>query len=405
MNPSFRETPKRACPVCGHTLYGSMASRCAKCGWQEGLPKETPAAEGSASKYIVWLVLAFTVLGGLACIAAAHPIAGVVLGLLLGGAVLAVFLAKRGITTDPMNRESATADMGPVRTSSTQRTETRKKYYCCSNCSTTFDPGELTDGAWWRVCPVCKGEIVINRETADTSSDEATQQFVCDFCGRTFTASVLDAHCAKITKEAAEVVARETMMSGVAHVSTARTFDEHGKAWCPHCFKDAESLRTGGRTVHAGKRSAFLPPPSIGVAYTCECGSQRTFNCKSVNVLTGLEVMCAKCKAVLFVPPTIFDHSTYWAAGHGASLRSGWRDQMEFVRHGQSYGNRSESATGHGKKSWWKLLGQGVSSSERLKVRCPSCGARLRGATAAMIGDLGVCAKCKHDFVIEGRPV
>lgn len=40
---------------------------------------------------------------------------------------------------------------------------------------------------------------------------------------------------------------------------------------------------------------------------------------------------------------------------------------------------------------------------ESLRIRCPECGRTLKGATTAMIGDTGVCRKCKAEFTIQ-RP-
>ena len=37
----------------------------------------------------------------------------------------------------------------------------------------------------------------------------------------------------------------------------------------------------------------------------------------------------------------------------------------------------------------------------RLKVICPHCDANLHGATAEMIGDIGVCRNCGQEFIIE----
>jgi hypothetical protein len=37
----------------------------------------------------------------------------------------------------------------------------------------------------------------------------------------------------------------------------------------------------------------------------------------------------------------------------------------------------------------------------KIKVRCPECKKSLKGATDEMIGDIGVCPKCKVEFVIE----
>jgi len=39
-------------------------------------------------------------------------------------------------------------------------------------------------------------------------------------------------------------------------------------------------------------------------------------------------------------------------------------------------------------------------SEKKLKLKCPECGSPLKGATADMIGDVGVCPKCKHEFTI-----
>jgi len=39
----------------------------------------------------------------------------------------------------------------------------------------------------------------------------------------------------------------------------------------------------------------------------------------------------------------------------------------------------------------------------KLKIKCPGCGRSLKGATQAMIGDVGVCPKCKAEFVIEQK--
>ena len=38
---------------------------------------------------------------------------------------------------------------------------------------------------------------------------------------------------------------------------------------------------------------------------------------------------------------------------------------------------------------------------KKIKVNCPQCGRKLKGAMREMIGDIGVCPKCKVEFVIE----
>ena len=37
----------------------------------------------------------------------------------------------------------------------------------------------------------------------------------------------------------------------------------------------------------------------------------------------------------------------------------------------------------------------------KLKVKCPACGHTLKGATTAMVGELGVCPHCKAEFEIH----
>ena len=38
---------------------------------------------------------------------------------------------------------------------------------------------------------------------------------------------------------------------------------------------------------------------------------------------------------------------------------------------------------------------------KKLRIICPECGHTLRDATSQMIGDIGVCPKCKAEFVIS----
>ncbi len=39
--------------------------------------------------------------------------------------------------------------------------------------------------------------------------------------------------------------------------------------------------------------------------------------------------------------------------------------------------------------------------SRKLRINCPQCGRSLTGATQDMIGDTGVCPKCKAEFTIQ----
>ena len=41
--------------------------------------------------------------------------------------------------------------------------------------------------------------------------------------------------------------------------------------------------------------------------------------------------------------------------------------------------------------------------SEKVSINCPRCGRSLKGATQEMIGDTGICPKCKAEFIIEQK--
>lgn len=43
-----------------------------------------------------------------------------------------------------------------------------------------------------------------------------------------------------------------------------------------------------------------------------------------------------------------------------------------------------------------------VTNRENLHIDCPQCGRSLKGATGEMIGDTGVCPKCKAEFILRG---
>jgi hypothetical protein len=40
-------------------------------------------------------------------------------------------------------------------------------------------------------------------------------------------------------------------------------------------------------------------------------------------------------------------------------------------------------------------------TTKKLMIRCPKCGRKLLGATNGMTGEIGVCHKCKAEFVIK----
>ncbi len=42
-----------------------------------------------------------------------------------------------------------------------------------------------------------------------------------------------------------------------------------------------------------------------------------------------------------------------------------------------------------------------ISDELKFAVRCPNCSRKLKGATEKMIGDTGICPKCKTEFEIK----
>lgn len=185
-----------------------------------------------------------------------------------------------------------------------------------------------------RLESVLKESEVSSQESNDSdidvilSASKPKPLYICDICRNTFDRDHLDEHFAEIARQVAAI-------KGVTWSEKLVTFDGNGKAWCPHCFKDPNSMRSGRRTVHAGKKKSYLYPPNLEISYQCKCGRHKTFHCKSVNIYTGLEVMCADCAAILWVPPTIFNHSKPSQPGE-ASLRPNYQDQMTFVKYRKS---------------------------------------------------------------------
>jgi len=41
------------------------------------------------------------------------------------------------------------------------------------------------------------------------------------------------------------------------------------------------------------------------------------------------------------------------------------------------------------------------STVRKIKIKCPTCGKRLSGATSEMIEDIGVCPSCGTEFEIQ----
>jgi len=66
--------------------------------------------------------------------------------------------------------------------------------------------------------------------------------YICNLCGGKFDLRELENHFRKLALLAAGI-------KGVTWSGKLVTFDANGRAWCPSCSKDADSMRYGSRTV------------------------------------------------------------------------------------------------------------------------------------------------------------
>jgi len=86
--------------------------------------------------------------------------------------------------------------------------------------------------------------------------------------------------------------------------------------------------------VERRKRGLLPPPQNIGFNFKCECGVYLSVNLKDFDIFSGVQVKCAHCGAVCFVPPEILDHTKYDPLRKGATLRGGYQSLLRFVYHG-----------------------------------------------------------------------
>ena len=87
-------------------------------------------------------------------------------------------------------------------------------------------------------------------ETENNLKEGHATKYVCDLCGQEFDIDQLDIHFAKTALQAQKI------LGGVSSGKIV-TFNDEGKAWCPNCFKDAQSMSNGGRTVHQGEKKPY----------------------------------------------------------------------------------------------------------------------------------------------------
>ena len=85
--------------------------------------------------------------------------------------------------------------------------------------------------------------------------------------------------------------------------------------------------------VERRKRGLLPPPQNIAFYYKCECGVYLSLDLKNFNIFGGVQVTCAHCGAVCFVPPEILDHTEYDPSRRGATLRGDYQSLLRFVRH------------------------------------------------------------------------
>jgi hypothetical protein len=101
-------------------------------------------------------------------------------------------------------------------------------------------------------------------------------------------------------------------------------------------FHKKSSAEVAARFAEADRRNRGLLPPPQGIAfnYRCECGVYLNVDLNNFNVISGVQVQCAHCGAVCFVPPEILDHTKYDPSRRGASIRGDYQSLLQFVRHG-----------------------------------------------------------------------
>jgi len=98
--------------------------------------------------------------------------------------------------------------------------------------------------------------------------------------------------------------------------------------------KSGEDVLTTLAEAERRRRGLLPPPQDIGFTYKCECGVYLSVNLENFNIFGGVEVTCAHCGAVCFVPPEILDHTKYDPSRKGARLKGNYQSLLRFVRHG-----------------------------------------------------------------------
>jgi hypothetical protein len=99
--------------------------------------------------------------------------------------------------------------------------------------------------------------------------------------------------------------------------------------------RKSEDISSTGLIEKERRKRGLLPPPqNIGFNFKCECGNYLSVDLKNFNVFGGVEVTCAQCGAVCFIPPEILDHTKYDPSRKGATLREDYQCLLRFVRHG-----------------------------------------------------------------------
>lgn len=97
--------------------------------------------------------------------------------------------------------------------------------------------------------------------------------------------------------------------------------------------KSGDDFLTTLAETERRKRGLLPPPQNIAFNYKCECGVYHSVDLKKFNIFGGVEVECAHCGAVCFVPPEILDHTKYDPSRKGATLRGDYQNLLRFVRH------------------------------------------------------------------------
>jgi len=159
-----------------------------------------------------------------------------------------------------------------------------------------------------KTCPECGNQMVDLRGgrikvffrklfgKIKNHTESGYKMYSCNLCGRKYNLWELNDHFKKLALIAAQI-------KGVIWTGKFVTFDDGGKAWCPHCINDADSMRHGSRTVvkESDKENLSSKVSRTNIIehydmYYCETCFMRI---PSSNI-NRAKLECPKCRRALY---------------------------------------------------------------------------------------------------------